>query len=43
LDPRVYDVFHSASALELNPEKLTLNPGTPCIYVCMCVCVCIHH
>jgi hypothetical protein len=27
LDPCVYDVFDSASALELNPEVLTLTPG----------------
>jgi len=39
LDPCVYDVFESESALELNPEVVTLTPGTPCIvktqqYVC---------
>jgi len=28
LDPRVYDIFYSP-ALELNPELLTLTPGTP--------------
>jgi len=28
----VYDIFDSVSALELNPEILTLTPGTPCIY-----------
>jgi len=31
LDPCVYDVFDSESALELNPEVVTLIPGTPCI------------
>jgi len=29
MDPCVYDVFDSASALELNPELVTLTPGTP--------------
>jgi len=33
LDPCVYDVFDSEWALELNPEVVTLTPGTPCIYV----------
>jgi hypothetical protein len=27
----VYEVFDSASPLELNPEVVTLTPGTPCI------------
>jgi len=27
----VYDVFDSESALELNPELVTLTPGTFCI------------
>jgi len=31
LDPCVYDVFESESALELNPEVVTLTPGTLCI------------
>jgi hypothetical protein len=30
LDPCVYEVFDSESALELNPEVVTLTPGTPC-------------
>ena len=44
LDPCVYDVFYSASALELYPELLTLTPGTlyTYIYMCVCVCVCIY-
>jgi hypothetical protein len=29
---RVYDIFDSKTALELNPEVVTLTPGTPCIY-----------
>jgi len=29
MDPCVYDVFDSESALELNPEVVTLTPGTP--------------
>jgi len=33
LDPCVYDVFVSVTALELNPEVVTLNPGTLCILV----------
>jgi hypothetical protein len=33
LDPCVYEVFDSESALELNPEVLTLTPGTPCVCV----------
>jgi len=33
LDPCVYDVFDSQLALELNPEVMTLTPGTPCICV----------
>jgi hypothetical protein len=33
LDPCVYDVFDSTSALELNPKVLTLMLGTFCIYV----------
>jgi hypothetical protein len=32
LEPRIYDVFDSASALELNPEILTLTPGAP-VYI----------
>ena len=34
LDPYVYDVFDLESALELNPEVVTLTPGTSsvCIY-----------
>jgi len=31
LDPCVCDVFDSKSALELNPEVVTLTPGTLCI------------
>jgi len=31
MDPCVYDIFDSASALELNPTVLTLTPGTPCL------------
>jgi len=31
LDPCVYDIFDSESALELNPEVVTLTPGTLCI------------
>ena len=31
MDPWVYDVFDSESALELNPEVVTLIPGTLCI------------
>jgi len=31
LDPCVYDVFDSESALELDPEVVTLTPGTLCI------------
>jgi hypothetical protein len=31
LYPSVYDVLDSESALELNPEVVTLTPGTPCI------------
>jgi len=27
----VYDIFDSESALELNPEVVTLSPGTLCI------------
>jgi len=37
LDPCVYDAFDSASALELNPEILTLTPGTFCI-TCLLQC-----
>jgi len=33
LDPRVYDVFDSASALKLNPEVLTLTPGISCMNI----------
>jgi len=33
LDPCVYDVFDSESALELNPEAVTLTPGAFCISV----------
>jgi hypothetical protein len=29
LDPCVYEVFDSESALELNLEVVTLTPGTP--------------
>jgi len=29
LDACVYDVLDSESALELNPEVVTLTPGTP--------------
>ena len=32
-DPCVYDFFDSASALELNPEVVTLTPGTTCILI----------
>jgi hypothetical protein len=32
LDPCVSEVFDSESALELNPEVVTLTPGTPCVY-----------
>jgi len=28
----VYDIFDSESALELNPEVVTLTPGTTCIW-----------
>jgi len=31
LNPCVYAVFDTESALELNPEVGTLTPGTPCI------------
>jgi len=31
LGPYVYDIFDSESALELNPEVVTLTPGTSCI------------
>jgi len=31
LDPCVYGVFDSESALELNTEVVTLTPGTPCM------------
>jgi hypothetical protein len=31
LYPCIYDVFDSESALELNPEVVTLTPGTPCV------------
>jgi len=33
LDPCIYEIFYSESALELNPEVVTLTPGTPCIKV----------
>jgi hypothetical protein len=33
LDPCVYDVFDSETALELNPEIVILTPGTLCILV----------
>jgi len=33
LDPCVYDIFDSESTLELNPEVVTLTPGTP-VYMC---------
>jgi hypothetical protein len=32
LDPCVYSVFDSESALELNPEVVNLIPGTPVKY-----------
>jgi len=32
LDPCVYDIFDSESALELNPEVVTLTPETPRIH-----------
>jgi len=32
LDPCAYDIFDSASVLELNPEILTLTPWTLCIH-----------
>jgi len=32
LNPRVYEVFDTESALKLNPEVVTLTPGTPCIW-----------
>jgi hypothetical protein len=32
LEPCVYDVFDSESTLELNPELVTLTPGTSRIY-----------
>jgi len=32
LDPCVYDALDSESALELNTEVVTLNPGTPYNY-----------
>jgi len=32
LDPCVCEVFDSESALELNPEVVTLTPGTSCMY-----------
>ena len=31
LDPCVYDILDSESALELNPKVVTLTLGTPCI------------
>jgi len=40
LDPCAYDIFDSESALELNPEVVTLTPGTPCICKCLVVTVC---
>jgi len=33
LDPFVYGIFDSASALVLNPELLILTPGTTCIFI----------
>jgi len=39
LDPCVYDIFDSESALELNSEIVTLTPGTPCIYGTHSTCV----
>jgi hypothetical protein len=36
VDP--YDVFDSESPLELNPEVVTLTPGTSCIIVMYVVC-----
>jgi hypothetical protein len=33
LDPYVYGVFYSESALELNPEVVTLTPVTSCIQI----------
>ena len=32
MDPCVYDGFGSESTLELNPEVVTLTPGTSCIF-----------
>ena len=41
LDPCVYEVFDSESSLELNPEVVTLSPGTPCIgYRHLCISAC---
>jgi len=31
MDPCVFEVFDSASGLEVYPKVLTLTPGTPCI------------
>jgi hypothetical protein len=40
-----YDVFDSESALELNPEIVTLTPAIfcicVCVFICLCVCVCM--
>jgi len=36
LDPCVYDVLDSESALELNPEIVTSIPGTFCISTTGC-------
>ena len=37
LDPCVYDIFNSESALELNPELVTLTLGTSCISIVLTV------
>jgi len=36
LDPSVYEVFDSASVLELNPKVLTLTPETLFILTLSC-------
>ena len=33
MQPFAYEVFDSESALELNPEAVTLTPGTFCIHL----------
>jgi hypothetical protein len=41
LDPCVDEVFDSEKALELNPEVVTLTPGTLCIgYRHLCISAC---